>query len=202
MSVAIYARVSTIDQDPTMQVRELKEFCEARLWKVHDFYIDEAIHGDVRSRASLDRLMKDANARKFHAVLVWKFDRFARSTLHLLQALEEFRALSIDFISLKDSIDTTTPQGKLFFQIVAAFAEYEHAIIRQRVRAGVANARAQGKRLGRPIIAVDRATVAALRGQGLSWSVISRQLGIGAGTARRALSSPAKKVLESAPVSG
>lgn len=201
MSVAIYARVSTIDQDPAMQFRDLKEFCEARFWKVFDFYVDEAVHGDVRSRPALDRLMQDARARKFNVVLVWKYDRFARSTLHLLQALETFRALSIDFISLKDSIDTTTPEGKLFFQIIAGFAEYEHAIIRQRVRSGMANAKAQGKRLGRPVVAVDRDKVASLRAQGHSWRHISQELGIGAGTARRAVLEPAKKVEDSAPVS-
>lgn len=201
MGVAIYARVSTADQDPAMQLRELKELCEARFWKVYDFYIDEATHGDVRSRPALDRMMKEAHGRKFNVVLVWKFDRFARSLIHLVQALETFQSLQIDFISHKDNIDTTTPGGKLQFQIVAAFAEYEHSMIRDRVKAGMANAKAQGKKLGRPTVAVDCVKVASLRAAGHSWRQISQDLGIGAGTARRAVLELAKKVEDSAPVS-
>lgn len=178
LSAAIYARVSTTDQDPTMQIRELKEFCDQRFWKVFDRYVDEGISGSAASRPALDRLMRDARARKFHAVVVWKFDRFARSLIHLVEALETFHALGIDFVSLHDSIDTTTPQGKLFFQITAAFAEYEHAIIRQRVKAGMENAKALGKKLGRPTVPVDAARVAALRAHGASWREISRDLGI------------------------
>lgn len=201
MSVAIYARVSTSDQNPTMQVEELKAHCEARFWSVFDYYIDEGVSGGAKSRPALDRLMKDAQARKFNAVLVWKFDRFARSLIHLVQALETFHALQVDFISLKDSIDTTTPQGKLMFHIIAAFAEYERAAIRERVRSGMANAKAQGVKLGRPTVAVDSAKVAELRAQGASWREIARDLGIGIGTARRALLQPAKMGSEEAAAS-
>jgi len=201
MSVAIYARVSTTDQNPTMQVEELKAHCETRFWKVFEYYIDEGVSGGARSRPALDRLMKDAQARKFNAVLVWKFDRFARSLIHLVEALETFHALQVDFISLKDSVDTTTPQGKLFFHITAAFAEYERDAIRQRVRSGMANAKAQGKRLGRPTVAVNPASVASMRADGLSWREISRLLGIGIGTARRAVLKPAKMVSQTAAAS-
>jgi DNA invertase Pin-like site-specific DNA recombinase len=200
MSVALYARVSTTDQDPTMQVRELKEFAERRCWKVFDCYVDEGISGSKVSRPALDRLMCDAHAILFHAVAVWKFDRFARSLLHLVEAAETFRVLGIDFISLRDGIDTTTPQGKLFFHITAAFAEYEREAIRQRVKAGLDYARAQGKRLGRRRVTVDADKVAALRASGQSWREIAISLSLGMGTVRRAAASLAKIPSPETPV--
>lgn len=187
MSVALYARVSTTDQDPTMQVRELKESAEHRCWRVYDCYVDEGVSGSKVSRPALDRLMRDARSKKFHAVLVWKFDRFARSLIQLVEAAETFHTLGIDFVSLRDGIDTTTPQGRLFFHITAVFAEYERDTIRLRVKAGLDNARAQGKKLGRPIVAVDALKVAELRAQGASWSEIERETGIHPRTARRAV---------------
>lgn len=200
MSVALYARVSTTDQDPTMQVRELKESAERRCWRVFDCYVDEGVSGSKVSRPALDRLMRDARSQKFHAVLVWKFDRFARSLIHLVEAAETFHGLGIDFISLRDGIDTTTPQGKLFFHITAAFAEYERDAIRIRVKAGLDNARAQGKKLGRPCVTVDAEKVAQLRGQGFSWSEIQRDTGIHPTTGRRAVHGLAKNPLRKVTV--
>ncbi len=193
MKAAIYARVSTTNgQDPTMQTRELKEYCERRGWKLAGEYIDVGISGAREKRPELDRLMVDAHRRRFDAVVVWKFDRFARSVSHLLRALETFKALGIEFVSLSEQMDTSTPTGKMVFTVLGAVAELERSLIAERVRAGLRNARAKGKRLGRPRKAVDRSRIAALRRVGRSWSAIGRELGVGEGTVRRAAHSPAK----------
>ena len=185
---AIYARVSTghNGQDPTMQTRELEEYCERRGWELADSYIDNGISGSKESRPELDRLMSDAYRRRFDAVVVWKFDRFARSVSHLLRALETFKALGIDFVSLSEQVDTSTATGKMVFIVLGAVAELERSLIAERVRAGIRNARAKGKRLGRPRVAVDGARIAALRSQGHSWGTIRRETGIAKGTAQRA----------------
>jgi len=187
MRVGIYARVSTLNhgQDVSMQTRELRQFAEARGWQVASEYIDVGISGTKEKRPELDRLMADAHRRKFDAVAVWKFDRFARSVSHLLRALETFEALGIGFVSLSESIDTSTPMGKMVFTILGSVAELERSLIVERVRAGVRNARAKGKRLGRPRVAVDRSQIASLRAQGLSWAAIAERLGIGEGTIMR-----------------
>jgi DNA invertase Pin-like site-specific DNA recombinase len=185
---AIYARVSTSNngQSPEMQLRELREFCERRGWSVAEEYVDVGISGSKEDRAELNRLMADAHRRRFDAVVVWKFDRFARSVSHLLRALETFKALGIDFVSLSEQVDTSTPTGKMVFTVLGAVAELERSLIAERVRAGIRNARAKGKRLGRPRVAVDGVRIAALRTQGQSWSTICRDTGIGKGTAQRA----------------
>jgi len=185
---AIYARVSTghNGQDPSMQTRELEEYCQRRGWEVAGCYVDTGISGSKETRPELDRLMADAHRRRFDAVAVWKFDRFARSVSHLLRALETFKALGIDFVSLSEQVDTSTPTGKMVFTVLGAVAELERSLIAERVRAGIRNARAKGKRLGRPRVAVDGARIAALRSQGHSWDTIRRETGIGKGTAQRA----------------
>ncbi len=187
MRIALYARVSTANngQDPTMQTRELREYCERRGWTVASEYVDVGISGSKERRPELDRLMQDAHRRRFDAVVVWKFDRFARSVSHLLRALETFRALGIEFVSLSEQIDTSTPMGKMVFTILGSVAELERSMIVERVKAGLRNARAKGKRLGRPSAIVDRARLASLRGRGCSWRTIARQLGCSARTARR-----------------
>jgi DNA invertase Pin-like site-specific DNA recombinase len=168
---ALYARVSTLaGQDPEMQLRELRQFASARGWHVIGEYVDTGISGSVESRPELNRLMEDAWKRRFDVVAVWRFDRFARSTKHLLTALEEFRALGIQFISYTENIDTTTPLGAAVFTIVAAVATLERDLIRERVRAGLRNARSKGKRLGRPKAYVNADRIAALRASGASWS--------------------------------
>jgi len=186
---AIYARVSTghNGQDPTMQTRELGEFCERRGWSVAEEYVDVGISGSKEDRAELNRLMADAHRRRFDAVVVWKFDRFARSVSHLLRALETFKALGIDFVSLSEQVDTSTPTGKMVFTVLGAVAELERSLIAERVRAGIRNARAKGKRLGRPRVAVDGARIVALRAQGRSWSTVCREVGVSKGSAQRAL---------------
>lgn len=149
---AIYARVSTVGkgQDPAMQIRELREYCGRRGWDIQDEYVDRGISGGKDSRPELDRLMVDAKRRRCDVVAVWKFDRFARSVSHLLRSLETFSALGIEFISLSEQIDTSTPAGKMVFTVLGAVAELERSLIGDRVKAGLRNARAKGKRLGRP----------------------------------------------------
>ncbi len=185
---AIYARVSTNNngQDPTMQTRELEEYCQRRGWQVAGCYVDNGISGCKETRPELDKLMADAHRRRFDVVAVWKFDRFARSVSHLLRALETFKALGIDFVSLSEQVDTSTPTGKMVFTVLGAVAELERSLIAERVRAGIRNARAKGKTLGRPRVAVDGARIAALRAQGHSWCTIRRETGIAKGTAQRA----------------
>jgi DNA invertase Pin-like site-specific DNA recombinase len=187
MRVAIYARVSTANngQDPAMQTRELQEYIARRGWQFAGEYVDVGISGTKEKRPELDRLMADAHRRRFDVVAVWKFDRFARSVSHLLRALETFRALGIEFVSLSEQIDTSTPMGKMVFTILGSVAELERSMIVERVKAGLRNARAKGKRLGRPSAIVDRARLASLRTRGCSWRTIARQLGCSARTARR-----------------
>ena len=149
--VAVYARVSTNSgQDPTMQVRELREYCRNRGWRIAGEFVDSGISGATDSRPQLNRLMSDANRRRFDVVAVWDFSRFARSTSHLLRALETFSALGIGFVSLREQIDTSTPTGKMVFTILGSVAELERSLIGERVKAGLRNAKAKGKRLGRP----------------------------------------------------
>ena len=182
--VAIYARVSTTNhgQDVSMQLRELREYCERRGWTAAGEYVDTGISGAKDRRPELDRLMQDAHKRRFDVVVVWKFDRFARSVSHLLRALDTFRALGIEFVSLSESLDTATPSGRIVFTVLGAVAELERSLIAERVRAGLRNARAKGKRLGRPRVAVDAAQVARLRASGLSWPKIASELGVSVGT--------------------
>jgi DNA invertase Pin-like site-specific DNA recombinase len=188
MRAAIYARVSTNNgQNPEMQLRELWEYCERRGWSVVAEYVDVGVSGTKENRPELDRLMADAQRRRFDVMAVWKFDRFARSVSHLLRALETFKALGVEFISLSEQVDTSTPTGKMVFTVLGAVGELERSLIVERVRAGLRNARARGKRLGRPRVPVDASKVARLRAQGKSWAAISEGLGIGKGTAQRAL---------------
>lgn len=163
MKVAIYARVSTTDQSTDLQQHDLEDYCARRGWKVYAQYVDRGESGAKDSRPQLDELMHHATAKRFDAVLVWKFDRFARSTQHLLEALRHFQSLGIQFISVTEGIDTTTPMGKMVFTFLGAIAEFERALIIERTRAGVARARANGKTLGRPRAGLDPALLAGMR---------------------------------------
>src|SRR5215831_5981145 len=131
MRVAIYARVSTANngQDPTVQTRELREYCERRGWSLAGEFVDLGISGTKEKRPELDRLMTDAHRRRFDVVIVWRFDRFARSVSHLLRALETFKALGIDFVSYSQQMDTSTPAGKMVFTVLGAVAELERSLI-------------------------------------------------------------------------
>src|SRR5579864_6737756 len=189
MRAAVYARVSTSNhgQDPKLQLREIAEYCDRRGWTVTAEYVDIGISGTKEKRPELDKLVADAHRRRFDAIVVWKFDRFARSVSHLLRALETFQALGIEFVSLTEGVDTSTPAGKMVFTVLGAVAELERSLICERVRAGLRNARAKGRRLGRPRVSADATRIASLRAQGRSWSAIARELGIGKTTAMRAL---------------
>lgn len=180
MRAAIYARVSTTGQgqSPEMQVRELREYCERRGWQFAGEYVDAGISGAKDSRPELNRLMADAHRRRFDAVVVWKFDRFARSVSHLLRALDTFNALGVAFVSLSEQMDTSTPTGKMVFTVLGAVAELERSLIAERVRAGLRNARAKGKRLGRPRVIVDASLVGRLRSQGRTIREIAEDLGV------------------------
>src|ERR1700689_3159816 len=185
---AIYARASTANNgpDPLVQTRDMKEYCPRRGWTVVDEYVDVGISGTKEKRPELDRLLTDAHHRRFDAVVVWRFDRFARSVSHLLRALETFQALGIEFVSLSEQMDTSTPTGKMVFTVLGAVAELERSLIVERVKAGLRNARAKGKRLGRPRTVADSARIAALRAQGRSWREISESLGVAPATALHA----------------
>jgi DNA invertase Pin-like site-specific DNA recombinase len=187
MRVAIYARVSTANngQVPTMQTRELREYAERRGWTVAGEYVDIGISGTKEKRPELDRLMADAHRRRFDVVAVWKFDRMARSVSHLLRALETFNSLGIEFVSLSESLDTATPAGRMVFTVLGAVAELERSLIVERVRAGLRNAKAKGKRLGRPRVVVDARRIAALRSQGFGWKKIAREMSCGVSTVLR-----------------
>jgi DNA invertase Pin-like site-specific DNA recombinase len=137
--------------------------------------------------------LADAHRRRFDAIVVWKFDRFARSVSHLLRALETFQSLGIEFVSLTEGVDTSTPAGKMVFTVLGAVAELERSLICERVRAGLRNARAKGKKLGRPSKALDVPMIARLRKQGRSWRKIARVLGCSTRTARRALQKVGQK---------
>lgn len=193
---AVYARVSTSNngQDPSMQTRELREYCERRGWRFAGEYVDEGISGAKDSRPELNKLMADAHRRRFDAIVVWRFDRFARSVSHLLRALETFKALGIEFVSLSEQVDTSTPTGKMVFTVLGAVAELERSLIAERVKAGLRNARAKGKRLGRPRVAVDAARIATLRAQGRSWREITAEMAISKGSAQRAFCGLPNKV--------
>lgn len=179
MRAAIYARVSTSNngQDPAMQTRDLREYCERRGWTIAGEYVDIGISGAKDRRPELDRLMADAHQRRFDVVAVWKFDRFARSVSHLLRALDTFRVLGIEFVSLSESLDTATPAGRMVFTVLGAVAELERSLTAERVRAGLRNARAKGKRLGRPCMIVDRTKIDRLRSQGRTVREIATELG-------------------------
>jgi DNA invertase Pin-like site-specific DNA recombinase len=194
--VAIYARVSTTNhgQDVTLQTRDLREYCERRGFQIVGEYTDIGVSGSKDSRPELNRLMADAKQRRFDAVCVWKLDRFGRSLRHLVNALADIESLGISFVSLKDNLDLSTPSGRLMFQIIGAMAEFERSLIQERVKAGLRNARAKGKRLGRPKVIVDTARIAALRAQGLSWAMIGKRVGASEGTVRTVAQQSAKNL--------
>lgn len=185
---AVYARVSTVGhgQDPALQTRELREYCERRGWEIFDCYEDIGVSGKKDCRPQLNRLMRDAHARRFDVVVCWRFDRFSRSVSHLCRVLETFHALKIDFVSMMEEIDTTTPAGTFVFHVLAAVAQSERQTTVERVRAGLRNARAKGKRLGRPTKRVDVDKINALRACGHSWRSVAATMKLSVGTVHAA----------------
>jgi DNA invertase Pin-like site-specific DNA recombinase len=190
-----------------MQLRDLRAYCAARQLTIAREYVDAGVSGTKDSRPQLDLMMADVRKRKLDVVLCWRFDRVARSTRHLLLALEEFRALGVGFISYQENIDTGTPLGQAIFTIIAAVAQLERDLICERVTAGIRNARAKGKRLGRPTRYVDIDRVAELQAAGKSLRQIATALNVGYGTVRDRLQSSERKTLsnidaEVSPVTG
>jgi DNA invertase Pin-like site-specific DNA recombinase len=209
LRVAFYCRVSTSEQDPAMQLDELREFAARRGWTVVAEYVDHGESGAKDSRPQLDRLLAHVRRGGIDVVACWRFDRFARSVRHLVLALDEFRALSVDFVSVRDAIDTSTPAGRFSFQVIAAVAELERELIRERTIAGVARARRQGKRVGRP--RAERRTASQGRRldveaarqaitSGSSIRAAARAQDVGEATLRRALARA--RASEPSPASG
>jgi DNA invertase Pin-like site-specific DNA recombinase len=190
MKAAIYARVSTRDkgQDLNTQLLPLREYAQRRGFTVEQEYTDHGIGGSKDRRPALDKLMKAARAREFDAVLVFKLDRFGRSLQHLTAALGEFKAQGIEFVSITESIDTSTPAGKALFGMIGVFAEFEHDLISERVRAGMARARRQGVRFGsRPRLVFDREAVRQMKQRGATVREIAKKFKLSVGTVHRAL---------------
>jgi len=186
MRAAIYARVSTFDQNVSMQIADLRKLAAQRGFSIFREYVDEGQSGGKTSRPMLDEMLNDAKRGRFQIVLVWKLDRLGRSTSHLISLLEDFKAWRVQLISFGEGLDFTSTAGKLFYTLLGAFAEFERDTIRERVRAGLRHARARGKTLGRPRKAVDGPRIAKLRQSGLSWRKISAEVRVPVESARRA----------------
>jgi DNA invertase Pin-like site-specific DNA recombinase len=187
-TAAIYARVSTDKQKVEMQVEELKVYIRKRGFQAGQLYVDQGYTGGNLQRPAFVRMLSDAHKRSFDVLIVWKLDRLSRSLKDLITTLETLGSLGIDFISYDNSLDTSTPTGKLVFHVVGSVAEFERDIIRDRVRAGLANARRKGIRLGRPsILAKVSPKIHLLKEKGLSNRAIARKLKVGEATVRRAL---------------
>jgi len=188
MRVALYARVSTLNgQHPEMQLTELREYASRRGWAVAGEYVDEGVSGSKDSRPALNRLMADAHRRRFDIVACWKVDRFGRSLKHLVNALADLDSYGVAFVSLRDNLDLSTPTGRLMFQIIGAMAEFELSLTKERVKCGLVNARANGKRLGRPRRVADGDRILQMKAEGASLREIANAMGIGYGTVRKRL---------------
>ena len=187
MKVAFYARVSTDGQDPEVQLQPMRAHAAQRGWEIVEEFVDRGFSGAKERRPALDRLMKAAWTGQFQAVLVFRFDRFARSTKHLISGLEKFRSLNINFISLQEQFDTSTPIGQAMFSIIGAMAQLERDIIRERVKAGLDHARTKGVRLGRPVASAKPDEVLDLKQQGLSVPEIAQRLRCSRSTVKRRL---------------
>jgi DNA invertase Pin-like site-specific DNA recombinase len=154
--VALYARVSTVkDQSPEMQLRELREYAQRRGWTVTAEYVDHGVSGSKDTRPQLNKLMAAAHRREFDAIVCWKIDRFGRSLKHLVNALAELDAYGVAFVSLRDNLDLSTPQGRLMFGIIGCMAQFGWELIRERARAGTPNAKAKVVRIGRQRVHAD-----------------------------------------------
>lgn len=187
MKVGLYCRVSTKEQTPENQLIDLRKYCQQRDWEIVQEFVDWGVSGSKEDREGLKALMECAERRKIDIVLVWRFDRFARSLMHLVNALAHFKALGVDFVSLGDNIDTTTPQGKLHFHMISAFAEFERDIIRERIMSGLNRARQRGIVFGRRRNKIDEQRIIELKSQGVSYRSIAKQLNISLSNVARVL---------------
>lgn len=189
---ALYLRVSTLQgQSVELQKRELLMYVQARQWNIIQIYDDSGQSGANSARPMYRQLLRDAKQRKFDIVLVWKLDRWARSLKEIIVSLEELSEYGVEFCSLKDNLDFSTSTGRLMLNIIGAFAQFERDILVDRVRAGLANAKAKGKRLGRPITRKDQQII-ELRRKGFSYSQICKELNVSLGSVQRTLKALSK----------
>jgi DNA invertase Pin-like site-specific DNA recombinase len=182
MKAGIYARVSTLDQKPANQLQELRRYVEARGWSATE-YVDRGVSGSKDRRPALDQLLVDAKRRRFDVLVVSRLDRLGRSLRYLILLLDELTALGVGFVSLGEGIDTSTPAGRLQLHILGAIADFERSRIQERVRAGLARARAQGQRLGRPRVRVAPERLQEVAG--LSVRQAAHALGLSRSTMQR-----------------
>jgi DNA invertase Pin-like site-specific DNA recombinase len=187
---ALYVRVSSGEQNTGAQERALREYVQRRGWKVQQVYRDQGISGASSNRPALNELLKACQRGSVDVVVVWKFDRFARSLKQLMSGLETCRALGIDFVSVTESIDTSLPSGELVFQMIGAVAQFERSLIAERVKSGLANARAKGKALGRPplreLSGAERRQLKQERAQrNVPFRVLAKRFGVSVWTAHR-----------------
>lgn len=196
-----YLRVSRQDQRPQLQADETGDVIDRRGWQLVDTFLDQGVSGARDRRKELDRMMEGARRRAFDIVVVWRSDRLFRSLRHMVNALGELAALGVEFVSVTEPFDTTTPQGRLLLHLVAAFAEFERGVIVERTRAGLAAARRRGVRLGRPPAGVDPSRVREMRAKGRSFREIARELKLGVSTVHRLANMEAGDVLKTAAIS-
>lgn len=192
MSVARYLRVSRTDQKTDLQGDETADFIDRRGWTLVDTFTDEGISGSRDRRPGLDAMMKAARRRRFDILVVWRSDRLFRSLKHMVNTLEELTALGIDFVSVTEPFDTTTPQGRLLLHLVSAFAEFERQVLIDRVRSGLAAARRRGRIGGRPKVRVDIDKAVKLRAVGKTIPQVAKELGVSVATVKRRLFAAAK----------
>jgi putative DNA-invertase from lambdoid prophage Rac len=194
MKVALYARVSKSDQNAETQLSALRRYCEARGWTIVEEYVD-VTSGAQADRPRLGAMLEPANLGGFDVVLVWKFDRLFRSVQHMMTALDQFRTIGVDFVSVTESIDTTTSAGRFVYTLLAAVGEFERDLIRERTRAGIDRARSEGKQIGRPRVNLDLEEARRLwaEGKGLTMAAIGKQMHASATKVCRALRKPVAK---------
>jgi DNA invertase Pin-like site-specific DNA recombinase len=190
MRAAIYARVSTSDQEPENQLAELRRYIAARGWTSVE-YVDRGVSGAKDRRPALDQLVRDAKRRRFDVLVCWRLDRLGRNLKHLITLIDDLQSLGVAFVSLAEGIDATTPAGKLQLHILAAIAEFERERIRERVLAGLQRAKANGRRLGRPRREVP-ATVRQMVDSGETIRAAAKRLGVSRSTAQRWLAASQK----------
>lgn len=196
----VYGRVSTSDkQDVEVQLRELRNYAQARGWEIKE-YVDIGQSGAKDKRPALDSLLNDIRKRKLDGILVWKLDRFGRSLKSLVTTLEELRSLGIQFVSYTENLDFSTPAGRAMANLIGVFAEFERDLIRERVVAGLANARAKGRKLGRPMGDVDIKKLLSLRQQGLTLRTIASEMKVSLGFVHKTIKNYPSQVLDNSGV--
>ncbi len=186
---ALYLRVSTLDQHPETQLYDVRQLAKQRGHEIVQEYTDK-ISGTRARRPGLDQLMADARRGKFDVVLVWAFDRMARSVKHLLEVLDELSHLNIEFVSFRENIDTGGPLGRAIIVIIGAIAELERNLIVERVRAGMRRAKLEGRHIGRPALQIDQQAVARDRQAGMSLRQLAKSHGISRASVARVLQPP------------